>query len=341
MKKIVVIFLAVFLIEGVFNTRQASAQTPQKMSYQAFIRNSSNALVTNKQVGLKISILQGSVTGTVVYTETQNPTTNDFGLVNIEIGASAGFNSIAWANNTYFIKTETDPTGGTNYSVSGISQLLSVPYAFQAKTSESFVSMTQLQLDALTPEAGLIVYNSSTKNLVYYNGTSLKNIVTQSISSGTLSIGQSYQGGSIFYIDATGQHGLIAALTDIPALKWCVGTTYISTGATATTIGSGNANTNAIIASQGAGSYAAQACTDLVSGGYSDWYLPSADELKLLYTNIAIYTGMNIATRYWTSSETPGDPTFGKALAVRWSDGVLTVGNNKDFIYPARAIRSF
>jgi len=341
MKRSSFVILVVLLNTVAFLPHNLSAQTPQKMNYQALIRNSSNALVINTKVGIKMSILQGSAIGSTVYSETQTPTTNAHGLVNIEIGTGAGFSSIAWANNTYYIKSDTDPTGGTNYSITGISQLLSVPYALQAKTSESFVSMTQSQVDALTPSAGLIVYNNSTKNLVYYNGTALRNIVTQPISSGALSIGQSYQGGTIFYIDATGQHGLIAATTDIPALKWCVGTTYTSTGATATAIGSGNANTNAIIASQGAGSYAAKACADLVSGGYSDWYLPSADELKLLYTNIAIYAGMNAATRYWTSSETTGDPTFGKALAVRWSDGVLTVGNNKDFLYPARAVRSF
>lgn len=341
MRKKVAILIAVFLIAGEFLLQQASAQTPQKMSYQVLIRNNSNTLVTNAQIGMRISILQGSPTGTPVYTETQTPTTNEFGLVKIEIGSGEGFNSIAWASNTYYIKTETDPQGGTNYSIIGACQLLSVPYALQAKKSESFVGMTQLQIDALTPDAGLIVYNTTTKNLVYYNGTVSKNIITQPINSGGISIGQSYQGGTVFYIDATGQHGLIAALTDIPALKWCVGTTYTSTGAISTAIGSGNANTNAIIASQGAGSYAAKACADLVSGGYSDWYLPSADELKLLYTNIAIYTGMNATTRYWTSSETTGDSTFGKALAVRWSDGVLTVGNNKDFIYPARAVRSF
>jgi hypothetical protein len=114
------------------------AQTPQKMSYQAVIRNSSDALVVNTQIGMQISILQGSSSGTVVYTETQTPTTNANGLVSIEIGGGAGFSSIDWANGTYFIKTETDPTGGTNYTITGTSQLLSVPYALLAKTAESF-----------------------------------------------------------------------------------------------------------------------------------------------------------------------------------------------------------
>jgi hypothetical protein len=111
------------------------AQAPQKMSYQAVIRNNSNVLVTNQQVGVKISVLQGTSTGTVVYAEiyNPNPVTNANGLVSLEIGTgvpiTGTFASINWANGPYFIKTETDPTGGTNYTIAGTSQLLSVPYA--------------------------------------------------------------------------------------------------------------------------------------------------------------------------------------------------------------------
>jgi hypothetical protein len=131
MRKLFTILAAVFLTVSVY------AQTPQKMSYQAVIRNSSNTLVASTTVGMKISILQGSTSGTVVYTETKTPTTNVNGLVSIEIGGGAGFSTINWANDIYFIKTETDPAGGTNYTITGTSQLLSVPYALHAKTAET------------------------------------------------------------------------------------------------------------------------------------------------------------------------------------------------------------
>lgn len=117
------------------------AQAPQKMSYQAVIRNSSNVLITSMPVGMQISILQGSASGTVVYAETQTSSTNANGLVSLEIGngtvVTGTFTTINWANGPYYIKAETDPTGGTAYTISGTSELLSVPYALHAKTAES------------------------------------------------------------------------------------------------------------------------------------------------------------------------------------------------------------
>jgi hypothetical protein len=109
------------------------AQAPQKMSYQAVIRNTSGALVTSSSVGMKISILQGTLSGTVVYAETQTASTNANGLVSLEIGSGTiiigTFSGINWGNGPYFIKTQTDPLGGTNYTISSSSQLMSVPYA--------------------------------------------------------------------------------------------------------------------------------------------------------------------------------------------------------------------
>ena len=124
-------------------TASVLAQSPNKMSYQSIIRNSSNALVTNSAVGIRISILQTTLSGTAVYVETQTPTTNADGLISIEIGGgtvvSGNFSTIDWANGPYFVKTETDPTGGTSYTITGTSQLLSVPYALHAKTAENII----------------------------------------------------------------------------------------------------------------------------------------------------------------------------------------------------------
>ncbi len=124
-----------------FFSSNVFAQAPDKFSYQAIIRNAANALVSNQNVSTKISILQGSTVGTSVYTETHAGVTNSSALLNLIIGngsvVSGNFSTINWANGPYFIKTETDPTGGTNYTVIAISQLQSVPYALYAKKSLS------------------------------------------------------------------------------------------------------------------------------------------------------------------------------------------------------------
>ena len=134
MKQLFTLIVAIVLIVP------AWAQSPQMISYQALIRDSQDALVADAQIGIQISILLGSANGEVVYTETHNPTTNTNGLVTLEIGngtSSGDFSDINWAEGKYFIKTETDPAGGTDYTITGTSQLLSVPYALHAGTADS------------------------------------------------------------------------------------------------------------------------------------------------------------------------------------------------------------
>ena len=140
MKKLFVVLMAVVLTASVF------AQAPQKLSYQAVIRNSTNQLVDNTQIGMKVSILLGSANGSPVYTETLTPTTNANGLVSVEIGGGSGFDLINWAAGPFFLKTETDPTGGANYSIVGTSQLLSTPYALYAAKAGNGFSGSYLDL---------------------------------------------------------------------------------------------------------------------------------------------------------------------------------------------------
>ena len=115
------------------------AQSPEKMSYQSVVRDASNALVASQTVGMQLSILQGTASGTAVYVETQPPTTNLNGLVSLQIGSGAlvsgDFTSINWSSGLYFVKTEIDLLGGNTYTITGTSQLMSVPFALYAKTS--------------------------------------------------------------------------------------------------------------------------------------------------------------------------------------------------------------
>jgi hypothetical protein len=113
------------------------AQGPQGISYQAVAFGNSGNPVVNGTVSIKISILDNSVTGNVVYSETHSKTTNAQGLFNLNIGQGTAvtgtFGAISWGTNTKFLKVEVDPAGGTNYSITGTNQLMSVPYALYAQ----------------------------------------------------------------------------------------------------------------------------------------------------------------------------------------------------------------
>lgn len=116
----------------------ALAQAPQGISHQAIIRDAGNQLVTDSPIGIKVSIIQTTPDGTVVYSETNTPVSNINGLITFVIGQGTSvddFSEIDWASGPYFLKTEADPTGGINYTIEGISQVLSVPYALFAGKS--------------------------------------------------------------------------------------------------------------------------------------------------------------------------------------------------------------
>jgi len=156
-----ILFLVTIAI--VFINSSLLAQSPVKISYQAVIRNSSDQLVVNSEIAMQISILQGSASGTAVYVEHQSPTTDPKGLVSIEIGGgtlvSGDFSNIDWLDGPYFIKTEISLTGGIDFTITGTSQILSVPYAFHAKEAESINTSGTLMLKGLglpftfTPDA--------------------------------------------------------------------------------------------------------------------------------------------------------------------------------------------
>ncbi|WP_284653646.1 hypothetical protein [Flavobacterium terrisoli] len=117
------------------------AQTPQGISYQAIALNSSGNPVANSNVNVRLSILNNSASGTVIYSETQLKTTTAQGLFNLTIGQgtpiSGTFATINWETNAKFLKVEIDITGGTTFALVGTTQLLSVPYALYAETAQS------------------------------------------------------------------------------------------------------------------------------------------------------------------------------------------------------------
>ena len=115
------------------------AQAPEGVNYQAVIRNNSGDVLSNNNVGLQISLYKNTAGGTLVYQESFQTTTDNFGLVNLVIGQglniSGSFESVDWSNGPFFIEIATDENGGANYEVIGSQELMSVPYALYAKTA--------------------------------------------------------------------------------------------------------------------------------------------------------------------------------------------------------------
>lgn len=135
------LFIAIILIgSAILHENIVSAQAPEKMTYQAVIRDPNGTLLTNAPIGVQISITKNGFLPTVVYTETHAATTNVNGLLTLEIGGgtvvNGNFSTIDWGNGSYNLNTNMDLSGGTNYySTMGTAPLLSVPYALYAKNA--------------------------------------------------------------------------------------------------------------------------------------------------------------------------------------------------------------
>ena len=346
MKKIITICAVLLMTASVF------AQAPEKMSYQAVVRDGSNNLVTSTAVGMQISILQGSASGTAVYVETQTPTSNANGLVSVEIGSgtvvSGDFTTIDWANGPYFIKTETDPTGGTSYSITSTSQLLSVPFALHAKTADS-VTGTITETDPIFSASvasgitGTDTTNWNNKQDQLVAGSNIT-IVGNTISatgggsSNDFYLGQDTLGGIVFYIyigSDGNQHGLIVNKNESTA-QW----QSSSTTTNATRSWDGVYNTG-LMTSSPASTYV----NGLTDGGFTDWYLPSIDELSILWhnrfhvnnaLNAGGFTLLSNTADYWSSTESTATHAF---------SFYFTAGNAVNFLktntFSVRAVRAF
>ena len=367
--------IGILLTASLFLPNNAGAQSPEKMSYQAVIRDSDDNLITETQVGMQISILQDSESGTAVYVETQEPSTNANGLVSIEIGTgttSYDFSTIDWANGPYFIKTETDPTGGTDYTITGTSELLSVPYALHSVSSDVLLGeITENQIsdlqdyyfasnpdgfisdyivtegDITAHQGALEITESQISDLGAYLEAETDPVYSASVAGGintsdtanwnnkqneliagagiditsnVVSIASTYyvgqlmgtdgEDGVVFYVDHTGQHGLICSPADVSASAVWSNITSTAIGASANSHFNGATNTAAIMGQTGHTNSAAKLCTDYSTPGTSagDWYLPSIAELSMVYhskyvINKAYNTNRFTDGNHWSSTE--------------------------------------
>jgi hypothetical protein len=209
MKKIYFLLLSSLIITNAF------CQSPESISYQAVIRDAANNLLTNQTVGTQISILQGSENGSTVYVEEHTTSTNDNGLISIQIGAgdivSGSLSNIDWASDSYFIKTETDITGGNNYTISGTSELSSVPFAFHANIADSIlggVSFTEVdgsitnELQTLSIDNDSLMISSGNK--IQIDASNSNELQTLSLDNDSLMISS----GNKIQIDASNSNEL-------------------------------------------------------------------------------------------------------------------------------------
>ncbi len=271
------------------------------MNYQAVIRDTSSYLVSNQEIGIRISILQGSDTGTIAYTETQNHIfTNENGLLNIEFGGGAGFAAIPWSEGPFFIKTETDPTGGTNYTISGVSQLLSVPYAQYAANARTIHYIGE------NYGGGIVFY-------VYDEGQ--HGLIAATVDQ---SAGIQWYNGTYRFTGATA-NGIGAG---------AMNTALIIAGQMPD-------NQTGDFAARACVNY----CVTVGGVTYGDWYLPSSYELDLLYRQKTIVGGFT-SGYYWSSNECSSDVNFATNLYF-YSGYTMNCYYRKTHLYLVRAIRKF
>jgi len=375
------------------------AQAPQKFSYQAVIRNSSNQLIINQQVALRISILQGSESGNVVFSETHSPSTNTNGLITIQVGSgtniSGNINVINWANGPFFIQSETDPTGGNDYTLTTTSQMLSVPYALYAETAGSNIPGPQGPAGPQGPQGeqgvtgpqGPIGLTGPAGPQGEQGLAGLQGPIGLTGATGPQGpigltgpagpqgpigltgpagpqgpagsggfnhfIGEFFGGGVVFHVwkDPSGiEHGLvISTVNQNTSLTWS-NVTSTSVGISANSSWNGLANSNAIVAQSNHSSSAASLCLNYtyIPTGENDWYLPSIDELQLIFNNrfninqtlnsISNSDLLPLSANFWSSTEQPNSAS--QAWSLIFTDGTVTPVNKTSPRF-VRAIRSY
>ena len=299
-------------------TLVVNAQTPPNaFNYSAVARNAAGQPIATTTIGIQITILKTSPAGVSQYSENHFVNTDAFGLFNLVIGAGAvqsgSMTTIDWSIDNYYLKVGMDAAGGTNFLIMGTTQLLSVPYAMYAKS------------------AGSVSGGGSGGGFTHY-------------------IGEEFGGGVVFHLwkDASGvEHGLIIDKTDLSTAQVWSNIDATLIGASAQSSWDGLSNSNAIVGQAGHTSSASALCLNSTNGGQSDWYLPSIDELSLLWHSrfnvnkslsaIAGATDLPISAFYWSSTESDDRNAwlfdFGNVSAHYY---IL-----KDSTFYVRAVRAF
>lgn len=314
MKKITLLSTLCFLLL----TLVVKAQTPPNaFNYSAVARNAAGQPIATTTIGIQVNILKTSPAGVSQYSENHFVNTDAYGLFNLVIGAGAvqsgSMATIDWSNDNYYLKVGMDAAGGTNFLTMGATQLLSVPYALHAKTAESLVGG-----------------GSGGGGFTHF-------------------IGEEFGGGVVFHLwkDASGvEHGLVIDKTDLSTSQVWSNIDQTLIGPSAQSSWDGLSNSNAIVGQAGHTSSASALCLNSTNGGQSDWYLPSIDELSLLWHSrfnvnkslsaIGGATVLPYSAGYWSSTEYDTS----SAWLFTFFNGSASY-SNKGFTDYVRAVRAF
>jgi hypothetical protein len=286
------------------------AQPSTHFNYQAIVTDASGQPFEGA-VGVKVGILKSSENGELVFSERHTLETDAKGFISFRVGEGdevykGDFMTIDWSDGPMFIKTEIAIGGGYMYTISTTTELVSVPLALYALKADS-IAADFIETDPL--------FTASPASMITGEDTIRWNDLSKKVK---YRIGDRFEGGIIFYVEPGGEHGLIASLDDV--------VTDVAWGITGTTTSAqssydGDSNTDLIIATQGPGDYAVNYCDALDVEGYDDWYLPSVDELFLLFKaryilNMSLgndedseTNGLGAAS-YWSSTEKDADTAY-------------------------------
>ena len=241
--------------------------------------------------------------------------------------------------------SSTSTADGVQVPALSLQELDAKVSAYTAEQDGAIVYVNDVSTGSTTTETNAI----TAPGFYYYNSTS---DTFEIVGTKKYTVGQFAQGGIIFWVDESGQHGLVCTKEDQSSgLRWYAGT-YGNTQAKGLGPLAGKANTTIIISAQVAigddgNTYAARICNELqiTEGGitYGDWYLPSLGELDLIYQNRTIISSTAVANGgngfsddYWSSNEFFDLTAFRRNFSVGFSSSA-----GKEFLYAVRAVRSF
>jgi hypothetical protein len=316
---------------------------PQGINYQAVARDANGDILINQSLTIQFSVISDITTGNVSWQETHQDTTNTYGLFTAVIGqgtstssgSSSTFDVIDWGASNHLLKVEVDYGGG--FVDMGTTAFMSVPYSLNADPTDELQSLS-ISGDTLFISSGNWIILPAPTLLGCTDTTALNyNSLANTDDGSCIVIGSTYQGGIIFYLDGNGG-GLIAAPSDQSSgAEWgCYGTGI--SGANGTAIGTGNQNTIDIEAGCTTSGIAADICANLTLGGYSDWFLPSKDELNEMYLNLHQQgLGGFASDYYWSSTES-------SSINRAWRQNFTTGYQHFDFkdnFNGVRAVRAF